>query len=153
MNFVIRHLELILAFMGVIVMFLVPALLFPDTENIWKFIAIAAVIITMVHGLILWLVRRRQRNIRREVVKDVKVMLGDRINNNLTKISMGVNPMNKTGDENPGTYQEIVHDSVNVISELLDNLSETELDLWKEKYENNRYSDKIYQLPDLLKSD
>lgn len=83
MNFVIRHLELI-------VMFLLPAVLFPDTENIWKFIAIAAVIITIVHGLILWLVRRRQRNIRKEVVKEVKVMLGDRINNNLTKISMGL---------------------------------------------------------------
>lgn len=145
MNFFIRHLELILAVMGIIVMFLVSAVLFPDTKNIWKFIAIAAVIITIVHGLILLLVRRRQRNIRKEVVKEVKVMLGDRINNNLTKISMGVNPFRDTGNDNPGIYQEIVHDSVNEISELLDNLSETELDLWKEKYVKNQYSDKIYQ--------
>lgn len=139
MNFFIRNIELILAGLGIIVMFLVPSLLFYDANNLWKFVAIAGVIVTIVHGILLWTIRYRQRTIRKEVIEDVRSVLTDRINNNLTKISIGLHPVaNNRGEDDRLHHVNIIQESVNEISRLLDNLSEDELDIWKNKYLNNK---------------
>lgn len=138
MSFLLKYIELLLAGIGIIMMFLVPYLLIPETQNIWKFVALAGVIITIIHGFLIWIVRRRQRFIRREVIDDVKLVLQDRIYNNLTKISMGTSPF-KAGIKSNGANQQqrIIDDSIKEISSLLENLSEDDLDLWKHKYLNS----------------
>jgi len=116
MNFVLKYIELILAAAGILMMFVAPYLVIPETLNLWKFIAISGVIITIVHGILKWIVRRCQRNIRREVIKEVKVVLQDRTNNNLTKISMGFGPFEERNKDNGDSDHRIIHQSIKEIS-------------------------------------
>jgi uncharacterized membrane protein YraQ (UPF0718 family) len=80
----LRYLELILTAVGVIVIFLIFAI-FRDTSP-WKAAAICAVVVGVVHGLIFYLVRARQRKTRSQEVFSIREMLDDMVNDQLNVV-------------------------------------------------------------------
>ncbi len=80
----LRYLELILTAVGVLVIFLIFAI-FRDTTP-WKAAAICAVVVGVVHGVIFYLVRARQRKTRSEEVFSIRGMLDDMVNDRLNVV-------------------------------------------------------------------
>jgi len=80
----LRYLELILTLVGVVVIVLIFAI-FRNTTP-WKAAAICAVVVGVVHGLIFYLVRSRQRKTRSQEVFSIRGMLDDMVNNRLNVV-------------------------------------------------------------------
>jgi len=80
----LRYLELILTLVGVVVIVLIFAI-FRNTTP-WKAAAICAVIVGVIHGLIFYLVRSRQRKARSQELFSIRTMLDDMVNNRLNLV-------------------------------------------------------------------
>jgi predicted membrane channel-forming protein YqfA (hemolysin III family) len=78
----LKYLELILTAVGLVVVAAVFAL-FRNLEP-WKAAAICAVAVSVVHGLIFYGVRARQRSLRSEAVVSIRSVLDDLVQNKLT---------------------------------------------------------------------
>lgn len=57
-------------------------------QDFWRPTAVVAAMVGVLHGLIFWLIRRRQRKVRKEAIKDIQLMLKDQINSLLTVITI-----------------------------------------------------------------
>src|SRR6185312_5378322 len=94
----VDNIELWLSSVGIAVVFAAPVL-FLNRRNIeaggpaesvyWKVAGITALVVGALHGVIFWLVRRRQRHIRVETLQDVRTMLADVVNSDLQVITLG----------------------------------------------------------------
>jgi hypothetical protein len=82
MKNILRYLELILTVVGVLVVALVFAL-FRHTAP-WKPAAICAVAVGVLHGIVFYVVRSKQRSARSQEVFSIRDMLDDMVNNRLT---------------------------------------------------------------------
>ena len=82
MKSLLRYLELILTGVGVIVVFVIFAL-FRNTSP-WEPAAIAAVAVGIIHGIIFYIVRNKQRKARSYEVFSIRGMLDDMIQNRLS---------------------------------------------------------------------
>lgn len=129
MKRVLAHLELLLTGVGLIVVWLVPALVSTDSTPHWKAMALTSILVGVVHGLIFWLVRRRQRIVRNKTIADVRGMLKDRVNNHLTVILMNAALSNQAADELHDIQQ-----AVGEISGIVETLSEESLQRWQVRY-------------------
>lgn len=141
-QFTLHHLELILIFSGLAVIALIPVLFTVDADNIGYVIVITAIVVGGMNGTILWLVRRQQRLIRREVtaqqqlirrraIAQMRAMLHDRVKNHLSTIALNIYLSNM-----PEQRAQRIRSSIEAITQELDNLSEESLTDWKERYEN-----------------
>ena len=81
MKLLLRYLELVLTFVGVMVVAVVFAI-FRDGAP-WKPAAVCAVAVGIIHGLIFYIVRSRQRKARNSEVFSIRGMLEDMVNNRL----------------------------------------------------------------------
>lgn len=126
MKFFLDNLELILSLVGLLVIWSIPSFVFRG-HDIWKVTAATAITVGLLHGVIFWLVRRRQRKVRRESIKELQMMLRDVVNNQLTII------MASASRPDPKSVER-VQNSVQRISDLLNTLSEESLSGWKERY-------------------
>lgn len=52
--------------------------------------AVTALGISVLHGLIFWVVRRRQRRVRQEAIVEIREMLADVVKNQLAAIGMSL---------------------------------------------------------------
>jgi len=77
----LRYLELILTAVGVVIIVLIFTI-FRNTTP-WKAAAICALVVGVMHGLIFYLVRSRQRKTRSQEVFSIRGMLDDMVNNRL----------------------------------------------------------------------
>ena len=77
----LRYLELILTAAGVVVILLIFTI-FRNTTP-WKAAAICSIVVGIVHGLIFYLVRSKQRKTRSQEVFSIREMLDDMVNNRL----------------------------------------------------------------------
>ena len=135
MNFILRYLEIVFTVVGIGVIFGVTALLSSRGASIWQVAAITAVMVGVIHGLLFWVVRRRQHQVRVTTIVELQGMLKDIINNQLTVIRA----MNDLRDVRPGEAQrafDYTARSVTTISDALQHLSEESLRSWKAKYEH-----------------
>ncbi len=82
MNNALKYLELILTAVGVVVVIAVFAL-FRNMEP-WKAAAVCAVAVSVVHGVIFYGVRARQRRIRSKAVTSIRSVLDDLVQNKLS---------------------------------------------------------------------
>jgi predicted membrane channel-forming protein YqfA (hemolysin III family) len=82
MNNALKYLELILTAVGVVVVIAVFAL-FRNMEP-WKAAAVCAVAVSVVHGVIFYGVRARQRRMRAEAVVSIRSVLDDLVQNKLS---------------------------------------------------------------------
>jgi hypothetical protein len=140
----IDNIELWLSSIGIAVVFAAPVLLI-NRSNIeaggrtdmayWKVAGVTALIVGALHGVIFWLVRRRQRRIRHETLHDVRVMLADVVNSHLQVITLGLNRHPDLLTERKAIAK--VDTAIRRITEAVDAVSVESLQAWREKYPNH----------------
>ena len=100
----VDHIELWLSGVALVFIFGIPAVAGPSGLDFWRLTAIIAIAVGTIHGVLFWVVRRRQRQIRRESVRAIQAMLADVVKNRLTAIDMylpeGEDPESPIREEN-----------------------------------------------------
>lgn len=126
------HIELWLSFAGLVVALVVPQLLGVEDGSYWRVMAVVALAVGLIHGGIFWVVRRRQRQIRRSSINEIREMLADVVKNQLTAIDMYLPPEDQTI-----VRQELdgIRASIGRITQEVDSLSEESIHDWKTKYD------------------
>ena len=99
----------------------------------WKVAAITALGVSVVHGVLFWAVRRRQRRVRTEAVHEIREMLTDEVKNQLAVI--GASLPSRSLSEYAGQIEDVTR-SVDAIGEMMDGLTEERLLAWKRTYSN-----------------
>lgn len=126
------NIELWLSAAGVGVILAAPALISPVTSgDYWRVVAVTAVSVGVLHGVIFWMVRRRQRQLRSAAIAEIRGMLRDVINNKLTVI-LGSSRGSAGGPDRADL--EALAESVRQISELVNTLSLESLQRWQHRY-------------------
>ena len=124
----INNIELWLSAAGILVVFAVAGLA-PGSADLWQVAAVTALGVSVLHGVIFWVVRRRQRRLRERSILEIREMLTDVVQNHLAIISMAL----PSGAEHQGEV-EIVKESIAKIADQVDGLSEERLTGWKTHY-------------------
>ena len=128
----VNHIELWLSGVGLLLIFGVAFFMGSSSAAFWRLIAIIAVGIGVVHGLIFWAVRRRQRRVRRQSIREIQQMLSDVLRNKLAAINMYL-----PEEENQELVeQELdgIRASIEDIANEVEELSEESIEGWKEHY-------------------
>lgn len=133
MQHLLRHLELYLSAAGLVVVVLATAILKQLGFDPWIVGTITAMLVGVIHGIIFWLVRRRQQAVRVETIREIQSMLKDLINNQLTVIETVAHL--KDSPVNEKLQREHITTSVHKISSALHDLSEESLHRWKQRYQ------------------
>jgi len=131
MGFFLRHLELFLTAAGLVVIFGVTALFHPADTSPWTVATVTAVAVGVLHGFLFWLVRQRQRDVRRRALAETERMLRDVIINQLAVIRLTVDM--QTHPPVPASLDRIER-AITVINHTLNGLSEESLTRWQERY-------------------
>jgi hypothetical protein len=99
-------------------------------------LAVTALAGCVIQGAVLWLLRRRSRQARREMIAELRAMLKDRINNHLTVVLMSVSQRRDSpASENERELLRMAIAATAAVSRVLDELSMESLRLWKAKYQ------------------
>jgi hypothetical protein len=89
----------------------------------------------LVQGIVLWLMRRRYRRVRQEVIDELRGMLHDRINNHLTVVLMSVTERrDHTLNQADRELLEAAIRATRAVSATLAELSTESLHRWKVHY-------------------
>lgn len=129
----LRHLELWLTLAGVLVVWVAAMLLSSSPGDVWKVAAVAALAVSVLHGLIFWTVRHRQRKVRTEAIDDIREMLSDVVLNQLAIIRLSLPEQQKTAQEDPVQY---IGQSIQRIETMVDAISEESLQSWQSRYDS-----------------
>lgn len=129
----INHIELWLSAVALVLIFGIPAIAGPEGVAFWRLTAVLAIAVGTIHGVIFWVVRRRQRQIRRRSIQEIQTMLADVVKNRLAAIEMAL-PEN---EEPEMVRQEVeaVRGAIEEIATHVDNLSVETLKDWEARYE------------------
>ena len=123
------HIELILTGTGLAVIVGVPFL--PFVAEGWATVAVTAIVVGAIHGVLFWLVRRRQRRVRRETLSEVRQMLRERIGDQLhTLLRSAAPPTRELDPAERARVAEVVR-AVREVETALEVLSEESLRGWK----------------------
>ncbi len=128
----LNNIELLLSGLGLVVILAVPAVLRPEPRDWWRVTAITAIAVGVLHGVLFWLIRRRQRQARAAVIAQIREMLGDVVKNQLAIISLNAQ---LSGAQS--RHQQRIETSVKRIEEALTHISEESLTRWQAQYEVN----------------
>lgn len=123
----IRHLELWLSAAGLAVIVLMPSIFVTELPDWWHVAGLTAIAVGLLHGVIFWIVRQRQRWVREQTLNEVRALLKHSINNPLTSIALQAGMF---GDKNPAQVREILA-AVDRISQALSTLSDERLTRWR----------------------
>jgi hypothetical protein len=129
----INHIELWLSGVALVLIFGIPAAVGPGVLQFWRLTAIVAIAVGTLHGVLFWVVRRRQRQIRRQSIRQIQAMLADVVKNRLTAIDMYL----PEAEDPEMVRQEVegIRTSIREIADHVDTLSEETLQDWEEKYD------------------
>lgn len=131
----VDNLELWLSSVGLGVIFAAPVLFIGRQSadaSYWKVAGMTAIAVGVIHGVIFWIVRRRQRNIREQTLSDVRRMLADVVNSDLQVILFGLETHPELLNERNALRK--VEKSIRRITASVDALSLESLREWREKY-------------------
>jgi|GEM_PF-6317872 len=120
------YLELWLSAVGVVVILLIPALLGVSRANRWYVTALVAIFVGVLHGLIFWSVRRRQRAVRDRTLTQVRAMLRDDIHKQVAALLT----MDARATDRQRVQLDGVFDSLVLLEHLLESLSTERLRTW-----------------------
>ncbi|HMB93544.1 MAG TPA: hypothetical protein VKP65_22010 [Rhodothermales bacterium] len=126
----LRNIELWLSGAGLLVVWVAYMIVSPASGDVWKIAAITALVVSVLHGIIFWVVRSRQRRVRAQAIHEIREMLGDVVKNQLAVIGMWL-PEDK---KEYGMHIEGIQESMGRIEELVDSMSEEALASWKDQY-------------------
>jgi len=142
-KFFLKHLELLLSSIGLVLIFAIPYALRAHAD-VWQVAAITATSTGLIHGLIFWGVRRRQRVVREKAIADIKEMLNDVLLNQLASISLNAQMIQRTGTLEK--YLARIERSLTQMTLVVNNLSGESLEHWQARYNGD-----INDLPDGIK--
>jgi len=126
LRLLLQYLELILTAIGLGICCALIALL-PPTMNKWQVIAIAAIVISLVHGLIFFAVKARQRAVRLQAIQDVAYLLQDQVTRYVELISC------LAQSDNSG-QQQMARQAAGDLAELVATLSDDSLQSWRSRH-------------------
>jgi hypothetical protein len=137
MAFLLANIELILSALGLVVIVLIPVLVDPKPDSLWKVVAVTATTVGLLHGVIFWLIRRRQRAIRADLIQELRTILADVINNQLIALTLHARKLSPASDRGKeiDEHLRIVDQSAKTISDYVNLLSEESIRQWKERYD------------------
>lgn len=128
-RFLLDYLELILTAIGLIICALLIGFIESDSESKWHTIAVVAIVVGVLHGIIFFAVRHRQRKVRHEAIFEVGEMLRDRVTNHLTVVTA-------LSHSQEDAHRHEVDQALREITTLVNSLSEDSLSSWKQRYAN-----------------
>ncbi len=115
------------------VVLIVPRLFGPS--RFWQAAAVAAIIVIIGHGVFFWAVSRRQERRYAAKIAEVRRMLKDCVNNNLTVVTAAVtSPLIDSRHPEFPAVREHILEAAQQISRTLDLLSPASLDSWNARY-------------------
>lgn len=126
MRLFMRHLELWLSAAGVAVILLVPSLFGASRENYWYATAVTAIAVGLLHGLIFWSVRRRQRLVRDRTIAHLRAMLRDDIHKQVAALLT----VDARATKEQHTQLDGVFDSLALLDHILGSISAERLSTW-----------------------
>ncbi len=132
-NAFVDNIELWLSGAGLGVILGVPNLFAPAAGSFWKVAAITAIGVGLLHGLIFWAIRRRQRIVRHRAIDEIREMLRDVVKNKLAIIDMYLPEEN--GQEIVEAQLVGIRETIEQITLHVDTLSEEAIKDWKTKYD------------------
>lgn len=127
----LRNIELWLSTAGLLVVW-AGATLLSDPDSMGHVASLLALAMNVVHGVIFWLVRRRQRTVRNEAIHEIREMVADRVKNQLAVMQMYL-PASSENDELALAIGG-VREGVAEITAAIDTLSNESLTSWKARY-------------------
>jgi DUF1365 family protein len=97
-------------------------------------LAITALAACVFQGVVFWLLRRRYRRVRGEMIAELRAMLKDRINNHLTIVLMSVTQHRESTSSTERDLLEAAIAATAAVSRVLEDMSIESLRSWKAKY-------------------
>lgn len=134
MKSLLRHLELVLTAAGLLVIFGVTALVHPSGTSPWAVAAVTAIAVGVVHGILFWVVRERQREVRRVALAETERMLRDVVGNQLAVIRLGAELQREPGVDVQKALGRL-EEAVAGINATIGDISEESLSRWRNRYE------------------
>ena len=133
MRHFVDNIELYLSAAGLVVVWAVAAVLGPAGVSVWQVAAVTALGVSVLHGAIFWVVRRRQRQIRAQSVHEIREMLTDQVKNQLALMRMW---MPEQAGPELEAHLEGIAASIDEVDRMVDGLSVEKLRAWKATYAN-----------------
>ena len=127
-----RNLELYLMGFSVGVALLIPLAIEVGTDE--QELAITALAACVFQGVVFWLLRRRYRRVRRDMIAELRAMLKDRINNHLTIVLMSVTQHREPTSRTERELLEAAIAATTAVSQVLEEMSMESLRTWKARY-------------------
>ena len=134
MKFLLRYLELIFTAAGIVVIFGVTALIHPADTSSWAVAAITATLVSVVHGILFWVIRQRQRQTRRNALAETERMLRDIVINQLAVIRLSVDLQQSPAFKDSQRALNHVEEAIKVIDATLGDISEESIARWQTRY-------------------
>jgi predicted MFS family arabinose efflux permease len=127
-----RNLELYLMGFSVGMALVIPLAIEVGTNE--QELAITALAACVFQGVVFWLLRRRYRRVRGEMIAELRAMLKDRINNHLTIVLMSVTQHRESISSTERELLEAAIAATAAVSQVLEDMSMESLRSWKAKY-------------------
>lgn len=131
-NQVGRNLELYLMAFSVAIALVIPLAIEVGTNE--QELAITALAACVFQGVVFWLLRRRYRRVRGEMITELRAMLKDRINNHLTIVLMSVTQRREPTSSTERELLQAAIAATTAVSQVLEEMSMESLRTWKAKY-------------------
>jgi uncharacterized membrane protein (Fun14 family) len=133
----LNNIELILTAVGIGVILLSGFVASRSAFSLETATAVSATLVGVVHGILFWLLRRRQRQVRREAIGQIREMLEDLGKNRLQTIKMSlymVQARQPEQEERTRKSFDRVYQILAEMSTLIDHISEESLAGWRHRY-------------------
>jgi hypothetical protein len=133
----LNNIELILTAVGIGVILLSGFVASRSAFSLETATAVSATLVGVVHGILFWLLRRRQRQVRREAIRQIREMLEDLGKNRLQTIKMSLYMVQaRQPEQEERTRQSFdrVYQILAEMSTLIDHISEESLAGWRHRY-------------------
>ncbi|MFS8795340.1 hypothetical protein NW837_09855 [Synechococcus sp. R6-10] len=133
----LNNIELILTAVGIGVILLSGFVASRSAFSLETATAVSATLVGVVHGILFWLLRRRQRWVRQEAIGQIREMLEDLGKNRLQTIKMSlymVQIHQPEQEERTRKSFDRVYQILAEMSTLIDHISEESLAGWRHRY-------------------
>lgn len=133
----LNNIELILTAVGIGVILLSGFVASRSAFSLETATAVSATLVGVIHGILFWLLRRRQRWVRQEAIRQIREMLEDLGKNRLQTIKMSlymVQARQPEQEERTRKSFDRVYQILAEMSTLIDHISEESLADWRHPY-------------------
>ena len=133
----LNNIELILTAVGIGVILLSGFVASRSAFSLETATAVSATLVGVIHGILFWLLRRRQRWVRQEAIRQIREMLEDLGKNRLQTIKMSLYMVQaRQPEQEERTRQSFdrVYQILAEMSTLIDHISEESLAGWRHRY-------------------